>query len=119
MTINFLGGSVAQTLTLAGGAGVTPLDVTPASLNFGSALTGTTSPSQGVLLGNGRQGAAQDYTLAVTGDFVISQNVCANPMPGFFGCFFLDFIRAEDAGAATGQSSRSAIPASPNSPLLC
>jgi hypothetical protein len=87
MTINFLGGAVSQTLTVAGGVGVTPLDVTPASLNFGSALTGTTSASQGVLLGNGRQGAAQGYTLALTGDFVISQNVCANPMPGFFGCF--------------------------------
>jgi len=87
MTINFLGGSVSQTLTLAGGVGVTPLDVSPASLNFGSALTGTTSPSQGVLLGNGRQGTAQDYTLTIAGDFVISQNVCANPMPGFFGCF--------------------------------
>ena len=87
MTINFLGGSVSQILTLAGGIGVTPLDVSPANLNFGSALTGTTSSSQGVLLGNGRQGAAQDYTLTIAGDFVISQNVCANPMPGFFGCF--------------------------------
>lgn len=87
MTINFLGGSVPQTLTLAGGVGVTPLDVSPASLNFGSALTGSTSSSQGVLLGNGRQGAAQDYTLTIAGDFVISQNVCPNPMTGFFGCF--------------------------------
>jgi hypothetical protein len=86
MTINFLGGPVSQTLTLAGGAGVTPLDVTPASLNFGSALTGTNSPSQFVILGNGRQGLAQDYTLTIAGDFVISQNICPNPMPFFFGC---------------------------------
>ena len=86
MTINFLGGEGSQTLTLSGGEGVTPLDVTPASLNFGSALTGTTSSGQGVVLANGRQGTAQAYTLNISGDFVISQNVCPSPMPGFFGC---------------------------------
>jgi hypothetical protein len=103
MTINFLGGPVAQTLTLAGGAGVTPLDVTPAGLNFGSALTGTASTSQGVLLGNGRQGAAQDYTLTMSGDFVISQNPCANPMPGFFGCFIQLSFTPKSTGPLHGS----------------
>jgi hypothetical protein len=102
MTVNFLGGSVPQTLTLAGGVGVTPLDVSPASLNFGSALTGLTSSSQGVLLGNGRQGTAQDYTLTIAGDFVISQNVCANPMPGFFGCFIQISFAPKTAGPQQG-----------------
>jgi hypothetical protein len=102
MTINFLGGSVSQTLTLAGGVGVTPLDVSPASLNFGSSLTGTTSPSQGVLLGNGRQGTAQAYTLTIAGDFVISQNVCANPMPGFFGCFIQISFAPKTVGPQQG-----------------
>lgn len=87
MTINFLGGAAPQGLSIAGGVGVTPLDVAPASLSFGSALIGSTSASQGVSLGNGRQGTPQAYTLSITGDFVISQNVCANPMPALFGCF--------------------------------
>lgn len=103
MTMNFLGGVASQTLSLTGGVGELPMDVTPASLTFGSALISTTSPSQNVILGNGRQGTAQDYTLTVTGDFVITENTCANPMPGFFGCGDLQIAFApKSAGPLQG-----------------
>jgi len=86
ISITFGGGVVGQVVTLTG-TGVTPLDVTPASLDFGtSTAVGTTSATQNVVLGNGRQAASQPYTLALQGDFVITQNTCPNPMPGFFGC---------------------------------
>jgi hypothetical protein len=86
VSITFGGGVLGQVLTLTG-TGVTPLDVTPASLDFGaSTAVGTSSGTQNVILSNGRQGTSQAYTLALTGDFVIAQNTCPNPMPGFFGC---------------------------------
>jgi hypothetical protein len=104
ISIIFGGGVLAQVVTLTG-TGVTPLDVTPASLDFGmSTAVGTSSAAQNVSLGNGRQSASQAYTLALTGDFVITQNTCPNPMPGFTGCANLQIAFAPKApGAQQGS----------------
>lgn len=102
MTINFTGGVAPQTLTLSGGVGVTPMDVTPSVLNFGSVLDNTTSTSQSVVLGNGRQGTPQAYTLSVSGDFTITQNPCSNPMPGDFGCTIQVAFAPKNPGTQQG-----------------
>jgi hypothetical protein len=85
ITFNFSGGVVQQVVPLTG-IGVTPLEPSVSTLNFGSVMVGQSSASQGVSLGNGRPIGAQAYTLNVSGDFAISENVCPNPMPAFFGC---------------------------------
>jgi len=84
ITVDFAGGVVEQVIPLTG-TGVTPLDISVSSLDFGSTLLGQTSDSQGVALGNGRPIGAQSYVLNVTGDFSV-QNTCPNPMPPFVGC---------------------------------
>jgi hypothetical protein len=85
ISISFGGGVLGQVVTLTG-TGVTPLDPQPLSIDFGATPVGITSASQNVILGNGRQGTPQPYTLAITGDFSFNPNSCPNPMPGFTGC---------------------------------
>jgi hypothetical protein len=86
MTITFAGNVAAQVINMTG-TGATPFDVTPTSIDFGNdTLVGGTSDMQFVSMGNGRGAFSQAYTLSLTGDFVIAQNPCANPLPGFVGC---------------------------------
>jgi hypothetical protein len=86
LTIEFSGGVVAQIVTLTG-SGTTPFQVSPSSLNFGSSTTvGSSSVAQSVSIGTEGPAAPQSYGLNITGDFVITQNPCPNPMPEFQGC---------------------------------
>jgi HYDIN/CFA65/VesB family protein/beta-propeller repeat-containing protein len=101
-TISFSGNVFAQVLTLTG-TGVTPMQVIPASLDFGSIAIGTTSASQGISLGNGMQGTPQGYTITTTGDFAITQNTCPNPMPGFTGCVVQVSFEPKIPGPAQGS----------------
>ncbi len=102
MTVSFSGGVLGQSISLSG-SGVTPLDVTPVSLDFGSGIAvGGTSPSQGVAIGNGRPIGSQAYTLSLTGDFVISSNPCPNPMPAFIGCAIQVAFQPKSVGPQQG-----------------
>jgi hypothetical protein len=85
ITVNFSNGALTQVVTLTG-TGLTPLQVSPSSLDFGSGTAvGSSSATQGVSIGNGGPSGPLPYTVALTGDFAIVQD-CQNPMPKFTGC---------------------------------
>lgn len=85
ITIAFGNNVVAQVVPLVG-VGQAPLQVTPASLSFGSVPVGTTSAGQFVNLGNGTAGVSPvSYSVAVTGPFAVSSQ-CPDPMPSLLGC---------------------------------
>ncbi len=77
VTVSFTG-ATTQVMPLTG-IGQTPFLVSPANVNFTAAL-GSTSVEQGLSIGN-RNSQPQGYTFTVTGDFAITQNPCANPLP--------------------------------------
>jgi hypothetical protein len=100
MSITFAGGVIAQVLTLTG-SGVTPLVIAPMSLDFGSStVVGAHSDVQFVELQNGGPFTIP-YSLAVTGDFAIT-NTCATPMPKFFGCPVNVIFQPKSVGGLTG-----------------
>lgn len=76
MTVSFTG-ATTQVLTLTG-TGQTPFLINPHVLNF-SAAVGNTSPEQGISIGNFLP-SPEGYTFTVTGDFMIAQNPCVNPL---------------------------------------
>ena len=103
LTVNFVG-AVAQATTLTG-ISVTPFQVTPAVRESFSAPVGGTSAQQGVSIGN-IDTSSRAYTLTVTGDFAIAQNLCVNPLPANglnnSGCSPLVVFQPKASGPAQG-----------------
>jgi hypothetical protein len=60
--------------------------LTPAAINFGNQLTGTTSPVSNITISNtGRQSGAI-ASIAVSGDYVLKANTCATSLASQVGC---------------------------------
>jgi hypothetical protein len=92
--------SLTQTINLAG-MGVVPMQVAPASLDFGpNNLVGATSAAMTVTLQNQLQ-SAQAYALTATGDF-FAANTCANPLPASSTCILNVTFQPKSAGAQKG-----------------
>jgi hypothetical protein len=102
MTINFGGKTTAQTITLLGN-GVYPIELSPASLDFGTNNpAGKPSPAQNVAISNPYSAKTLSYTLSIDGPFAFN-NPCPNPMPGNYGCVMSVTFNPTTAGPQTGS----------------
>ena len=66
LTISFANNVLSQVITLTG-TGITPLQVSPSSVDFGFNIDGTSSPAQAISIGNGMGPVPQPYAIAITG----------------------------------------------------
>jgi centrosomal CEP192-like protein/beta-propeller repeat-containing protein len=92
--------SVTQVVTVTG-SGVVPLQVSSASLDFGSSVpVGSTSQPQTVNLQN-QLSSAQGYALNTSAGFAVN-NTCANPLPGGTTCAVSVTFQPTSTGAQQG-----------------
>ncbi len=87
--------------TNVSGVGVIPLQISPASLDFGSnILVGTPTLAQPVTLQNKLQ-TAQAYTLTASGDYSVT-NTCGNPLAASSICNLTIAFQPKLAGSRPG-----------------
>jgi Cep192 domain 4/Beta-propeller repeat len=104
LTISYPGIVPVSTIPLTGvGVGVLPFSLAPASLDFGSAtILGGFSGSQTISINNLSQ-VLQSYSLALAGDFAITQNQCQDPLPPSSSCTIAVSFQPKTSGTQQGS----------------
>jgi hypothetical protein len=88
------------------GTGVSPVTASPANLNFGTIIRGSSSALTAVNLSN-HHSATQNLSISISGDYAVSaiDNTCSRPVPAAGKCSFqLTFnprAKGNSSGAAT------------------
>ncbi len=103
-TINHSGAGNPQVLPVSGTA-VTQLLFSPASVQFGDQVVGTTGTGQGLSIGNNFNSPVTVQTISVSGDFQITQDPCPlapAQFTGFLGCAVQFSFTPSATGTRTG-----------------
>ncbi len=103
LLIHHTGTGTPQVILLKG-EGRTQLDITPASIDFGTLPVGGVSEWHFISIGNGT--VNQPVTLnsiTISGEFAIAQNPCPSELPPFFGCALQITFNPASAGPKTGN----------------
>ncbi len=80
-------GPVSATVALSGnGTGAFSVVLTPASLDFGTQLLGTTSAVRNITISNTGTLPGPLGAITVSGDFTLAANTCGNSLPPQTGC---------------------------------
>jgi hypothetical protein len=98
------GVEVVGLLGTGGGPTIPAVNLTPASLNFGSLVVGTNATAQTVTLTNNSGGTLQISSLTVSGDFTETDNCGKSVAPGA-GCAITVGFKPTTSGTRTGTLS--------------
>jgi ASPM-SPD-2-Hydin domain-containing protein/HYDIN/CFA65/VesB family protein/List-Bact-rpt repeat protein len=88
------------------GTGVSPVTASPASLNFGTIIKGSSSALTAVNLSN-HHNATENLSISISGDYAVSaiNNTCTGPVPAAGKCSFQLTFNPRSMGTSSGAAT--------------